>query len=119
MNKNVNKIMKTSNLKNIVVYLTEDDVSEFEVDTNDFSDPFLEAATRAVEKSKKQQGGIIRPVTRCWEKNTPKKIKTYNSYFILVNAGFYNKAELLREKFKMQTDIDLAKEPTHDVGRKS
>lgn len=121
MNKDITQSMKTSNMKNIVVYLTEDDVSEFSIDLDTHSDPFMEAATRAVEKSKQKRGSVIRPITRCWEKKTPKKVKMVNSYFVLVNAGFYAKAELLRDKFKMQTDIDLAKEPTHgnDVGSKS
>lgn len=127
------KTMKSSAIKTIVVSLTADNVSEFEVDTEVFEDPFLEAATRAVEKCKKNKGAIIRPVTSCWEKElvaeTPEELKKktvkksgkkmakdthlYNSYWILVNAGCYQKAEQLREKFKMQHNIDLKNEPLH------
>lgn len=107
------KIMKSSAIKTIVVSLTADNLTEHLVDGDLFEDPFMEAATRAVEKCKKKKGAIIRPVTTCWEKKTPKKVKMYNSYWILINAGCYAKAEQLREKFKAQSDVDLAKEPEH------
>ena len=105
------RIMKSSTNKTIVVRLTAGDVSEYDVDTEIFEDPFMEAATRAVEKARLKKHGIIRPVTECWEKKNPKQAGLYNSYWILVNAACYAKAELLREKFRMQTDCDLAKEP--------
>lgn len=112
--------MKPSAIKTIVISLTADNVSEFDINTEIFDDPFLEAATRAVEKCKRTKGGIIRPITSCWEKKTPKKTHMYNSYWILVNAGCYSKAEQLREKFKAQHDVDLKFEPLHgrDVGTK-
>ena len=107
------KIMKPSAIKTIVVRLTAENVTEFEIDTGIFDDPFMEAATRAVEKSRKQTHGIIRAVTECWDKKTPKKPQLYNSYWVLVNASCYAKAEQLREKFKMQTSCDLKTEPLH------
>jgi hypothetical protein len=105
--------MKSSTLKTIVVRLTSDNVLEYDIDTDIFEDPFMEAATRAVETSSKKKHGVIRAVMECWEKKNPKKSRMYNSYWILVNASCYSKAELLREKFKMQTDCDLASEPVH------
>ena len=102
--------------KTIVVQMTAENVQEFDIDTGVFDDPFMEAATRAVEKTKTQKHSIIRAVTSCWEKTNPKKSAMYNSYWILVNASCYNKAEQLREKFKAQYDCDLAKEPPR--GRK-
>lgn len=105
--------MKSSAIKTIVVRLTADNVQEFEVDCNIFDDPYLEAATRAVEKTKNKKHGIVKTITECWNKKTPKTTHFYNSYWILVNAGCYVKAELLREKFKAQTDCDLKKEPIH------
>lgn len=110
------KTMKSSATKTIVVQLTADNVQEFDIDGGVFEDPFMEAATRAVEKSKDVKGSIIRPVTQCWEKENPKRSAMYNSYWVLVNAACYKKAEQLREKFKAQTDCDLAKEP--QCGRK-
>ena len=106
------KTMKSSTIKTIVVSLT-DNLSEFEIDTDVFDDPYMEAATRAVEKFRKVRGAIIRPITNCWDKKTPKKPEMYNSYWILVNAGCYAKAEQLREKFKAQNDVDLKNEPLH------
>ena len=105
------KTMKPSEIKTVVVRLTADNVFEFNVDTDIFDDPFLEAATRAVEHSRKQRHGIIRAVTECWDKTAPKKSTLYNSYWILVNASCYAKAEQLRDKFKMQTSVDLSLEP--------
>lgn len=107
------KIMKSSATKTVVVRLTADNVQEFDIDTELFDDPYMEAATRAVEKTKNQKHGIVRAITECWEKKDPKKAVMYNSYWVLVNAACYKKAEILREKFKMQTDCDLAKEPVH------
>lgn len=109
--------MSVSGIKTIVVQLTSDNVNEFNIDTDIFSDPFMEAATRAIEITKQKPHGIIRPIAECWDKKTPKKMKTYNSYWALVNAGCYEKAELLREKFKMQTDMDLATQPLHGTDR--
>lgn len=105
------RIMKSSTIKTIVVRLTADNIEEFDVDTDIFDDPFMEAATRAVEKARLRKHGIIRPITECWEKKNPKRAGLYNSYWILVNASCYSKAEILREKFRLQSDCDLAKEP--------
>jgi hypothetical protein len=104
---------QSSTIKTVVVRLTADNVTEYDIDTDIFDDPYLEAATRAVEISKAEMHSIIRAVAECWDKKIPKKSYMYNSYWILVNAACYNKAELLREKFKAQTDCDLALEPKH------
>lgn len=107
------RTMKQATTKIIVVCLTADNISEYEVDSDVFEDPFVEAATRAVEKNRKVKGAIIRSITQCWEKKSPKKVHLYNSYKVLLNASCFTKAEQLREKFKMQHKIDLAKEPLH------
>jgi len=108
------KTMKPSTtIKTVVVRLTADNINEFNVDVDIFDDPFMEAATRAIEKSKEVKRGIVRAVIECWEKNDPKKSYLYNSYWVLINASCYKKAELLRDKFKMQYDCDLALEPTN------
>ena len=105
------KTMKSLATKTIVVQLTADNVQEFDINCSVYDDPFMEAATRAVEKSRHQKGSIIRPVAQCWEKENPKKGSLYNSYWVLVNAACYAKAEQLREKFKAQTECDLKDEP--------
>jgi hypothetical protein len=117
MKNNTDKIMKLSpTIKTVIVKLTADNVSEFDIDTDVFEDPFMEAATRAVEKTKSKKHGIIRSMIDCWDKKLPKTPYMYNSYWVLVNAACYTKAELLRDKFRSQYDIDLSKEPLH--GRK-
>lgn len=113
---NMARTMKSSAIKTIVVRLTADNVQEFDINTEIFTDPFLEAGTRAVETMKLKHS-LIRAVTEIWDKKAPAKAEIYNSYWLLVNAACYNKAELLREKFKAQTDCDLKKEPLH--GRRS
>ena len=105
--------MKSSEIKTIVVQLTADNVSEYNVDTTIFDDPYLEAATRAVEKIKGKKYGVVRAITSCWDKKEQDKPILYNSYFVLHNAGCHKKAELLRTQFKMQSDCDLSKEPIH------
>jgi hypothetical protein len=107
------RTMKSSTIKTIVVCLTADNILKFEIDSADWEDPFVEAATRAVESNKENRGAIIRAITQCWDEKTPKKVEMINSYWILLNASCFRKAEQLREKFKMQHKIDLAKEPLH------
>lgn len=105
--------MKSSVIKKIVVRISADNEFTFEVDSEVHDDVFLEAATRAMETLKTKKYAIIHAFTQCWEEKTPKKSYIYNSYKILTNAGRYRTAELLREKFKKQTDCDLKNEPLH------
>ena len=116
---NIRKIMNSSAFKTIVVRLTSDNIQEFCIDNEIFDDPMLEAATRAVElTSKTHKHSLIRAVMECWEKKTPNDPIVYNSYWLLVNAAKYDKAELLREKFKAQYDRDLKKEPLHGTPKR-
>lgn len=107
------KIMKSSAIETVIVRLNSDNISEFNIDTEIFDDPFMEAATRAVEKTRKMRYGTIRAVTECWLKSNPKKSMLYNTFWVLVNASCFSKATLLRDKFMMQTKCDLSKEPIH------
>lgn len=105
--------MNNTQIETVVVKLTSDNISEFDINIDIFDDPLLEASTQAIEKIKKNKYGIVNAVTECWFKKTPKKTHIYNSYWILVNAACYVKAEQLREKFRLQTKCDLATEPLH------
>ena len=116
------EIMKAKAIKTYVVRFKHDNVFEMDVDTDIFDDPYLEAATRAVEKIGFKKGTMLRAITECWEKDKPKNSAMYNTYWVLVNAAHYAEAERLRDKFKSQTDCDLAKEPkcgTKAIKRKS
>lgn len=114
--------MKSSTIKTIVVRLASDNVYEIDIDTDTFDDPHFEAATRAIEQCKIKKYGIVRPITICFEKKDANNLKKYhyiNSYWLFVNAACYGRAEELREKFKAQNDVDLAKEPMRGSHGKS
>lgn len=100
-------------MKHINVYISKDNISHYDIDDTIFDDPYMEAITRAVENSNIKKGVLPTATIRCWNTKTPKNIYMYNSYWVMVNAGLYKKAELLREKFKLQHNIDLSKEPVH------
>lgn len=112
--------MKLSTIKNIVVQCGQDPDTkqpywkdEIQVDVEIFDDPLLEAATRAVEKRKNESDFKITVVIECFEKKNaknPMKHFCYNAYFIMVNAGLHDKAELLRLNFKKAHGTDLQKE---------
>jgi hypothetical protein len=102
-----------SSIKKITVCLSKDNITEHIIDVTEHSDPFFEAITRAIEAGNTVKNVLIhiRPIATCWETKNPKKMYSYNSYFPMINAGQHVRAELLREKFNFQNDIDLAKEP--------
>ena len=59
------KTMKSSASQTIVVQMTADNVQEFDIDTGVFDDPFMEAATRAVEKTKTQKQLLPKSRKKC------------------------------------------------------
>ena len=105
------KITENSATKTFIARLSKDSIHEIDVDTDIFDDPLMEAATRAIEMEKMNRDVIVPPVIQCWPKTTPDKGYMYNSYWILVNAARYDRAERLRDKFKMQSGCDLATQP--------
>ncbi len=81
-----------------------------------FDDPHIEACTRCIENKlnilKENDDFNVNPimfVKSLKRKNCKEKI--VNTYKVLLNAGFYNRAEFLRVKFYESTDVDLALEP--------
>lgn len=105
--------MKPSTLKKIVVKCADFWVDELEIDPEIFDDVYVEAATRAIEKRKDLDGFKVTVVLECWEKKDFKKLDKhfcYNTYYILINAGMYEKAEMLRLNFIRMHGIDLQKE---------
>lgn len=101
-----------SKLKNVVVKCfnwTE----EFNIDPDIFDDVYVEAATRALEKRKDGEKFLVTVVMECFLKSDAKKAYKhyiYNTYFVLVNAGLYFKAEMMRLNFIKSHNIDLRKE---------
>jgi hypothetical protein len=108
--------MKTAKIKTIVVECKLKDFNsaqEFEIDSEIFDDTNLEAATRFVEHYISNNNLKISPTLNTYEKRdvkNPNKHVNYNSYYIIVNAGYYKKAENMRSNFLKISNIDLKKE---------
>ncbi len=86
-----------------------------EVDNLIFDDYKLEACTQAIERVLKHGNLSVTALLQCWvEPKSPKAkkiVSVYNTYKILINAGFHSKAEILRSVFLSKTKVDLADEP--------
>jgi hypothetical protein len=86
-----------------------------EVDETIFDDYKLEACTQAMERAINNGSLTVTALLQCWvePKNTKSKknVSVYNTYKILINAGFHSKAEILRSVFLSKTKVDLADEP--------
>lgn len=107
------KAMKSSVIRKIIVRIL-DQPHEVDIDESIFEDVYMEAATRVVEKSRKKRNFQLGVILECYDKNKEKisdEHYVYNTYFVLINAGMYKKAELLREKFKKSFNVDLQEEP--------
>jgi hypothetical protein len=107
MNKNMKSVMK----KVVVKCLDWEDV--IDIDSVIFDDVYMEAATRALEKRKDGEKFLVTVVMECYLKrdiNKPDKHFVYNTYFVLVNAGLHQKAEVMRFNFLKSHGIDLRKE---------
>ena len=102
------EIWKTMNkLINVKCAGWEVDVS---VNADDFDDIFVEACTRALEKNISESNMLVAPFMEARIKKT-KSVFIFNSYKILVNAGFHTYAENLRKNVKRQMKVDLQNEP--------
>lgn len=86
-----------------------------EIDEKIFDDYGSEACTRVIEKKFKEKSCNVSAFLQCVflkkDKKPGKKLCIYNTYKILINAGFHKKAEILRQIFLKDTKIDLALEP--------
>lgn len=103
-------------MKKTIVYL-DNDKYEVEIDDSIFDDYKVEACTRIIEKLFSAGNYKITPFMYCEDfDNITKKVKdrkfgTYNTYKLLINAGYHNKAEKLRVIFFKDNELDLAEEP--------
>jgi hypothetical protein len=86
-----------------------------EVDNSIFDDYKVEACTQAMERAISNGNSTVTALLQCWlepKNNKSKKtVSVYNTYKILINAGFHSKAEILRSVFLSRTKVDLADEP--------
>lgn len=102
-----------STLKNVVVRCATLWEDEVKVDSEIFDDIYMEAATRCVEKRKNDEDFKLAIILECWEKKdvkNPLKHICYNSYYVMINAALYKKAEILRSNFMALHRMDLKKE---------
>jgi hypothetical protein len=100
-------------MKTVVVRCGDHWIDEFRIDSFVFEDIYMEAATRAVEKRKNLPGFKVVAIVECWIKEDDSDLNKhicYNTYYIMVNAGLYEKAENLRANFLKLYNIDLKKE---------
>ena len=85
----------------------------FTIDVEDiFDDPFMEACTRAIEFKYKTADKLSAPpcIVACLDRKGA-KIHVYNTYIVLINAGYHKYAENLRLRFMEDSGIDLKEEP--------
>ena len=116
------KKMKSSIKEMVVEYNLKSSklCKEFTIDSEIFNDCLIEAATRFIEEYIKGKNAALLPTFTVFEKKDSKNINrhaTFNSYFAVVNAGFYKKAEIFRQNFiKMSGGIDLKKQSVYSYG---
>jgi hypothetical protein len=111
--------MKSQRAKKTIVVKCLDWTDEFTVDSEIFDDVYMEAATRALEKRYKDDEFRVAVVMNCCTKRNLTNVDKhllYNTYFVLINAGLHEKAELLRENFMEMHKIDIQKESLKSSG---
>ena len=106
MEEDVKNNMKSSTIKKVIVKMKGKGY-EVSVDSEIFDDIYIEAATRVVEKNKRNVAFFskLMIIAECYEKKDVKNVENHfqiNMYHILINAGMYSLGELLREKAKIQ-----------------
>lgn len=95
-----------------VIVTSGDWKKSIEIDSDIFDDIYAEACTRIIEQMANEKQLRLAAVMICWsDGGTDKKLITYNSYKILINAGLHKQAEFLRKNLYKQTNIDWAVEP--------
>ena len=120
---NMSKVMKSSTIKKIIVKINGKR-SIVTVDAAVFDDIVIESATRVIEKHRENLSFFhkILIIGECYEvehESDPEKHFQINLYHILLNAGLYSVAELLREKTKNLHNVDIQLEPARANVRKS
>ena len=93
-----------------LIITNSDWTREVVIDDDIFKDYHVEGCTMALDQNIKSGNLKVSPFINSSIKNS-KTIHTFNSYFILINAGYHIYAENLRTGFKTQTYIDLKYEP--------
>jgi hypothetical protein len=108
--------METYKTMKKVVVLLDNEKHEVEIDSDVFTDYGLEACTRVIERLVGAGDDGLPGFLFCeeiTEDKLPARLKfgTYNTYKLIINAGFHEKAENLRVRFLKEMNVDLAEEP--------
>jgi hypothetical protein len=91
------------------------------IDNKIFEDIYTEACTQAIESLVKEKQLRVASVINCCLYNSSlpkdlyKNMHTFNAYKILINAGMHKYAEIVREHFIKNNNIDWATEPLKNV----
>lgn len=104
-------MLKSKMKKKALLVNNANEESLVEVETDLCDDIFLEACTRLLEKNIKDKKYAVGPYINVRLNRNRSRIYTYNTYIILINAGYHYYAENLRIAFKQQAGIDLKDEP--------
>lgn len=106
------KSVKGSRFKTIIVKCLNWKCA-IDIDSEIFDDIYMEAATRIIEKNIDTPNFSVAIVMECYEKKDEKNIKkhyVYNTFFVLINAGLYEKAKMLKLNFFKEYGVDLEKQ---------
>ncbi len=95
-------------MKNLTVK-SADWTLKITIDEKIHDDIYIEACTQAIEQLYNRKELRLAPVIECID-NTSKSY-IYNSYKLLINAGYHNFADIFRKKLLKDTKIDWYKEP--------
>lgn len=109
------RTMKSSTTKVVIVKINGKK-NQVTVDTAIHDDIFVEAATRVVEKQRGNASYFTKTklIGLCYLKDdhkNPERHQHVNLYYVLMNAGFYDLAELVRDKTKEAHKVDLQTQP--------
>lgn len=97
-------------MKKLIIVNNANWAREITIDSSIFTKYHIEACTRALDENIKSGDLSVAPYIFSTLKNS-KKTYVFNSYIILVNAGYHTYAENLRKSFRNQSRIDLKYEP--------
>jgi len=81
------------------------------IDDDIFDDVLVEACTQAITENIKNKNMTVSPFMEVRLNKKGSRVYIYNTYKVLINAGYYTHAENLRYNFRTQTHIDLKTEP--------
>lgn len=95
-------------MKVIVSYLGRSE--EYSSKFTKQQEAYLDAAKQAMKSLDPSKPRKVSVILQCCRKGT-KRSHFYNTYFVLLAAGMTEEAKRIRNRFKVQFDIDLAKEP--------